>query len=283
MQVKCNLPSDTNSPDIELAMLRLVSSATGTVKQAATYHLQSGGSRVRARLGISAASALSLSKQTGHAIAVASELLHNASLVHDDLQDLDAMRRGKTAVWKVYGKNTAICVGDMLISAAYSALAKADHSKLVDLLAHTHQRVCDVTCGQHADLENQTLTLEEYLKIARAKSGPLLGLPIELCLIAADHTESISQAINASNFIAAAYQIADDILDAQSDLQSGDLNVITFFAGSLAERTKAAQSLAIDNAQDAIKLATSLPSNVGDGLVSLALKFLAAPDLGAVA
>ena len=67
--------------------------------------------------------ALGLSEPDVLCLAASAELLHNASLVHDDLQDQDGMRRGAPAVWKKYGSNVAICTGDLMLSAAYAALS----------------------------------------------------------------------------------------------------------------------------------------------------------------
>ena len=141
--------------DVEAEMADQVSRADGLIRQAALYHLSSGGSRVRAKLALQSANALGLGVKTSLAIASACELLHNASLVHDDLQDGDAYRRGDIAVWKKFGTNAAICLGDMMVSAAYAALCSAQNEKLPALVMHMHQRVSDVIKGQHADLETR--------------------------------------------------------------------------------------------------------------------------------
>ena len=107
--------------DVDAEIKRLLSLNPSRVVDAARYHFSAGGARVRAQLGLDAASALNLSAQASMACAVAPELLHNASLIHDDLQDGDAMRRDTPAVWSRYGKGTAISAGDLLISAAYMA------------------------------------------------------------------------------------------------------------------------------------------------------------------
>ena len=78
-------------------------------------HLASGGSRTRAILALAAGHSQSLDKSARLSIAASVELLHQASLIHDDVQDEDSTRRGKAAVWAVAGKSSAICLGDDLI------------------------------------------------------------------------------------------------------------------------------------------------------------------------
>ena len=105
--------------------------------EAARYHLNCGGKRIRAKIAIEAANALGLSEQNSLIIAAVSELLHNASLIHDDLQDGDMYRRDNQAVWAKFGKDIALCTGDLFISAAYAAVAQMSNTKHIPLMINT--------------------------------------------------------------------------------------------------------------------------------------------------
>ena len=273
-------PSDNvRLADVEMAMANLLSHKDDDMTSAALYHLRSGGGRVRADLALKSARALRLSRQITIAISAACELLHNASLVHDDLQDGDASRRGEIAVWKKFGPNTAICLGDLMVSAAYSAIASASTDHLPELIMHMHQRVSDVISGQHADLESNCVSIDQYNDVARMKSGPLLGLPVELSLIAAGLSEQVLTATAASDAIAIAYQTTDDISDAERDISSGGLNFIALVQGDMAARVNAARMHATSHARAAIKIATTLPHKSGDGFITLAEKFNPAAEM----
>ena len=129
----------------------LLGRAQVTARSAARYHLSAGGSRVRARLAVAASLALGLSKADAVHIASCAELLHNASLVHDDIQDRDVIRRGQAAVWSKYGSNLAICTGDLLLSAAYSVLCRFSQPLFLPaMLALVHQRTAVAIDGQCA-------------------------------------------------------------------------------------------------------------------------------------
>ena len=192
------------------------------------FHLASGGSRTRAKLCIEAGLALQLPEKTIVALACAIELLHNASLVHDDLQDADTTRRGRKSVWKKFGKSHAVCAGDVMISAAFGCLANVDsYSSLPSLLVQTQEAVSLTVKGQSRDLDALTTISEhEYEDIAAMKSGPLIQLTLTLPLIAAGYDDHIKTVNAALNKFSIAYQIIDDLDDWQQDLQMEQLNIV---------------------------------------------------------
>jgi geranylgeranyl diphosphate synthase type II len=205
---------------------RLIQHGPGRVAKAAHYHFQSGGLRMRAQLGIDAAVALNLPRRVCLVCAVAPELLHNASLIHDDLQDGDTMRRGNPAVWSAYGKDTAILTGDYLISLAYSALA--DHPRPASALRAMHDCIATTIAGQTQDVRTAQPTPDDYEMIAANKSGPLLALPVRLALIAANAPgEEIATRVGCD--LSKAYQTLDDIADRSADLAHGGTNVCLSF------------------------------------------------------
>lgn len=212
---------DTLCPDA-----LLLTQAQVTAHSTASYHLGAGGRRVRARLALAAGLALGLSQADAVSIASCAELLHNASLVHDDIQDRDAMRRGQDAVWSKFGNNLAICTGDLLLSAAYGVLCRFSQPPLLPaMLALLHQRTAVAIDGQCADLATlggQSEGLPAYLRIVTAKSGALLSLPLELALLAADHANAATMARRSCESLAVSYQILDDLQDFPADSTSAE-------------------------------------------------------------
>ena len=192
------------------------------------FHLASGGSRTRAKLCIEAGLALQLHAKTIIALASSIELLHNASLIHDDLQDADTTRRGRQSVWKKYGKSHAVCAGDVMIAAAFGSLANVEtFSSLPTILMQTQEAVSVTVQGQSKDLDAQTtITEHEYEDIAAMKSGPLIQLTLTLPLIAAGYDENLKIVDSALNKFSIAYQILDDLDDWQQDQKSEQLNLI---------------------------------------------------------
>ena len=249
--------------------------------QAAVYHLQTGGQRLRARLAIQTGTALKLPVADTVSIAAASELVHNASLVHDDLQDRDATRHGVPSVWSVYGDGIAICAGDLLLSAAYCALAGVSRPHLLPtLMSRLHHRIFDASNGQCVDLTNEKIkvfSLADYERLAILKSGSLLALPMELALTASGELHAVPVARRAAESFAIGYQIFDDLNDVQKDssrrsAQPAINALVVMQANSLGGNAKAmAKKLAIQHLAIAAESSLLLPHQCGQLLHQLAL------------
>lgn len=198
----------------------------------AIFHLASGGGRTRAKLCIASGTFLDLNRQDIVALASCIELLHNASLVHDDLQDNDDTRRGSKAAWKVFGKNAAICAGDLMINEAYHCLTQMrSQNRLGSILQYVTKAVADTIHGQTNDLSaSDDLNANGYEAIAAGKSGPLFVLSLLLPLVLANHGSYVSKAERALNRFAIAYQILDDIDDWELDKTNNQLNVVNLLA-----------------------------------------------------
>jgi geranylgeranyl pyrophosphate synthase len=252
--------------------------------KAATFHLASGGSRVRARLALYASCALDLQVSDSVVLATTAELLHNASLVHDDLQDRDKIRRGMETVWLAFGDNIAVCTGDLLISVAYGCLAAFSNVKaLPELLSVTNARICEAIHGQCADLKAQGSVVADialYERIVTAKSGALLSLPFELALIGSGHQASIDQARCAVENFAIGYQIVDDLDDVDRDAGSAEipnsLNLVHVMKalGHGDYSTEMARDLGREHLAKATSAAALLPNSSGGFLIELASKLV---------
>lgn len=165
---------------------------------------------------------MALEEQTGMALACCCEWLHNASLIHDDIQDGEVIRRDAPALWVEIGVGSAICIGDALISAAYGVLRDIDvaPTQLMALLKWVEETISQTIAGQLADLaarQTAMTNLAQYEAVAARKSGPLLGLPLALALLAADSTTDgkamVVTASTAMTHLGVAYQLLDDLGD----------------------------------------------------------------------
>ena len=248
---------------------------------AAFEALSSGGHRVRARLAFHAGVALGLDSGDAMAISAAAELLHNASLVHDDLHDREKTRRGQPAVWATYGDDVAICTGDLLLSAAYAALSDLKNFRLLpELLALVHRRTLRVICGQCSELSTrgrQVDSMAFYEKMAVAKSSALLSLPLEMAFLLADKKAWLGEVRDAAEGFGLSYQIMDDIADVESDA-AGDsgpraVNALLVLqaAGHGGNSRAVAREVALRRLENTIEIAGRLPNNSGLFLRDLAL------------
>lgn len=191
--------------------------ARGTLGEAGRHHLRSGGKRVRGRLALAAGMSLGQEPETAARIAVAVELLHGASLVHDDLQDGDRLRRGTEAVWSRFGRDTALLLGDALIAAAFAQAASAAPEKASELTRLMAECVGALSAGQLRDTKPappDEWSLGLYETVARHKTGRLLALPLELAVAAADGADDARHGVReVAELLGIAYQVWDDLAD----------------------------------------------------------------------
>lgn len=219
---------------------REVISEEGVLGAALAHHFERPGKRHRARLALDASTAVGLPGDVATAFAVACELLHNASLVHDDLQDRDEHRRGRPTVWASFGDDVAINVGDFLLCRAFETAAAAPISPehALDVVGAFSQATTAVIRGQIADndyVRAPRVDLAYFESIARGKTGPLLALPVQAAVSASGLASRYRNVVSGSfETLAVAFQTTNDIADfldqgarmAGSDLRAGRPNVV---------------------------------------------------------
>lgn len=205
--------------------------SAGPLRDMARYHLASGGRRFRARLVLSALRALETDVQRGVPFAAAVELLHNATLVHDDLQDGDRVRRGRPATWALFGANQAINTGDLLLMLPTLALMHGyrDVRLEPELCWHLNtalsERASLTACGQAAELqlnERGAHDWHAWWAAAAGKTGHLFALPIQGALLLAGATPQQAQTVaDAVVPLGVLFQVQDDVLDLYGDKGRG--------------------------------------------------------------
>ncbi|WP_457807861.1 polyprenyl synthetase family protein [Kushneria sp. EE4] len=218
-------PSADLNSDIHATLTRALKDdgQQGMISDAINHHLGAAGGYLRARLGYHTGRALGLDHDSALTCACISELLHNASLVHDDVLDHDSMRRGQQSVWRAWNEGVAICLGDLFISAAYGLMADlAAHARhLPALLSCVHHHVQTTIYGQ-AECFSLALApeadFEQCSQAACGKSGPLFALALEAPLLLTGHDGAVHNARQAALLFATIYQLIDDIEDFDSDM-----------------------------------------------------------------
>lgn len=153
--------------------------------------------------------------------AAAIELVHNFSLVHDDIEDGDEERRGRPTVWKVWGEAQAINVGDGLFALSHSALHRLSerglHPAEVVAVAQALDAACTALCqGQYLDLSFESrleVTVEEYLEMVRLKTAALIACATRVgAMLATDEETLIEDYRRFGENLGMAFQMVDDIL-----------------------------------------------------------------------
>lgn len=181
------------------------------------YTLAAGGKRVRPQLAMLASQMFDGDDNDVAPAAMALEVFHNFTLLHDDVMDHALVRRGRPTVHVKWDENTAILSGDQMIIEAYKLLAKVPTNKLAKVLNMFNQMGTEICEGQQFDVDFETqieVSIEEYLNMIRLKTAVLLGNALKMGAYIADATDEQQEMLYDFGInIGLAFQIQDDILD----------------------------------------------------------------------
>ena len=212
----------------ELILDRL-ENVDASLSDAAFYHFKTPGKMLRAKMAMQSASLAKIDISISLLWAASVEVLHNASLIHDDICDGDKQRRGRASIWIKFGRDTALTLGDWLIALSFELASEAaemsNTPRLVGILA---RHMATTTAGQAMEFKwDSTQSWDVYLKIAADKTAPLLTAPIHGVTLMSG-TSGLGFAISGYFCdLGKAYQIANDILNFKgrdgAKLIAGDL------------------------------------------------------------
>ena len=185
------------------------------------YLLESGGKRLRPLLVLLSAKAVGGKFSHAYNAAVAVELLHNFTLVHDDIMDNADKRRGRSTLHKKYDVNTAILAGDSLLSVAYEYLLKDCNGNAKNVLSCFTKGLIEVCEGQSLDKEfelRNIVSIHDYLEMIRKKTAAMAEMCCSIGAQIGGGTKAEIKALETyGRNIGIAFQIQDDLLDITAD------------------------------------------------------------------
>ena len=216
------------------------------------YTLAAGGKRVRPQLALLATKLFGGNEEDVLPAALALEVFHNFTLLHDDVMDKAQVRRGRPTVHVKWNANTAILSGDQMMIEAYKLLSQVPENKLATTLRLFNQMATEICEGQQYDVDFESrkdVTIPEYMEMIRLKTSVLLATALRIGAYIADATdEQQEQIYNYGIHLGLAFQIQDDMLDCYGDQATFGKAI----GGDIAENKKtylwltAAQKGAID-------------------------------------
>jgi geranylgeranyl diphosphate synthase type II len=224
-----------------------------------SYTMTLGGKRIRPTLCLLAAQLFGGDLKKAMNLAMAVEVFHNFTLVHDDIMDEAPIRRGKPAVHAKWNRDVAILSGDVMFVQAYQLLAKGNPEKLSQMLAVFNQTAIEVCEGQQFDMNFETrddVTAENYIEMIRLKTAVLLACSLQLGAFESGASEQDAKLIyEFGEKIGIAFQIQDDFLDCYAKQEDfgkrvgGDIisNKKTFLMLTALEKADEKQSGKIEN------------------------------------
>ncbi len=195
--------------------------APASLYEPGEYFLSIGGKRIRPILCVLGNELFSEITEDAWSLATAIELFHNFTLIHDDMMDAAALRRGMQTVHTKYGDNTALLTGDVMLIRAYEKLQTINPAylpKILSLFNTTAREVCE---GQQLDMDFEkmpSVTLDAYIHMITLKTSVLLAASLEMGAILGGATPgNCKHLYEFGKNLGIAFQIQDDYLDAFGD------------------------------------------------------------------
>jgi octaprenyl-diphosphate synthase len=207
--------------EVEAEIRRNISSEVNLIPEIGKHILFSGGKRFRPALLI-LSSKLFSSKNSKKSISLAGvvELVHTATLLHDDVVDSADLRRGVESANILWGNQTSILVGDFLISQAFSMMVAVGNLTILDIISSTTRKMTEGEVFQLSLQNALTITEEQYLKLIKNKTAVLIASACRIgALLGNAEEESVGKLEKFGDGLGMAFQIVDDILDFSSELE----------------------------------------------------------------
>jgi len=198
-----------------------LSSDVELVQKMTDYHLDTGGKRLRALLTLGSAKLCNYSKGTRDInLAACVELIHSATLMHDDVIDNGTIRRGKKTLNKIWDNHSSVLIGDYLLSRCFEMMVEDGNLDVLKLLSSTSSKIAQ---GEILQLQHQgevDMLEETYLKIISAKTAELFAASTKVGAILSDRNNKEKEALEFyGRNLGLTFQIADDTLDYNSELK----------------------------------------------------------------
>jgi geranylgeranyl diphosphate synthase type II len=189
--------------------------------QPIAYTLVAGGKRVRPQLAMIASKLFGGKEEEVLPAALALEVFHNFTLVHDDLMDRAKVRRARPTVHVQWNENTAILAGDQMMIEAYKLITEVPEDKLAKVLRLFNKMATEICEGQQYDVDfenKEDVSIEDYLKMIRLKTSVLLATALQIGAYIAGAEQPQQEALYQFGInVGLAFQIQDDILDVWGD------------------------------------------------------------------
>ena len=228
----------------------------------AGHLIASGGKRLRPILTLAAAGLCGYNGQDHIRLATAVEFIHTATLLHDDVVDNSALRRGRKAAHMIWGNPASVLVGDFLYSRSFQLMVETGSVAILGVLADASAVIAEGEVMQLAAAKNLETTEETYLKVIESKTAALFAAAAEVGAMAAKASEEKVKALaEYGRTIGVAFQLVDDALDyasssdamgknAGDDFREGKITLPVILAharGAADERAFWARVIAEDN------------------------------------
>ena len=199
---------------VDRVLRESLNSDVALIRQVAEHIIGGGGKRLRPALLLLAASACGYVGRDHHTLAAAIEMIHTATLLHDDVVDESALRRGRATANALFGNAASVLVGDFLYSRAFQMMVGIGRMRVLDVLADATNVIAEGEVLQLMNMHDPDLAVDDYLRVIRFKTAKLFEASARLGAVLADAEPAVEESCAAyGRSLGTAFQLVDDLLD----------------------------------------------------------------------
>jgi octaprenyl-diphosphate synthase len=205
--------------DVDRVLRESLSSDVALIRQIAEYIIAGGGKRLRPALLLLAAKACGYNGTQHHTVAAVIEMIHTATLLHDDVVDESSLRRGHATANAMFGNAASVLVGDFLYSRAFQLLVEGDNLRVLQILSDATNVIAEGEVLQLMNSGNPDVAEATYLDVIRRKTAKLFEAAAQIGAVLGGADTASEQALARYGMkLGTAFQLIDDVLDYSGDL-----------------------------------------------------------------
>ena len=200
--------------EVDAVIQRRLASDVAMINQIAHYIISAGGKRIRPMLVLLFSRALAFDGPERFELAATVEFIHTATLLHDDVVDESALRRGRQTANALFGNAASVLVGDFVYSRAFQMMVSVNSLRVLEVLADATNVIAEGEVLQLMNMHDADLSVDDYLRVIRFKTAKLFEASARIGAVLAgadEHVEASCAAYGRS--LGTAFQLIDDLLD----------------------------------------------------------------------
>ncbi len=211
---------------VDVVIRERLASQVALIDQISGYIIGAGGKRIRPRLVLLFAEALGFEGPQRYELAAIVEFIHTATLLHDDVVDESALRRGRATANAMFGNAASVLVGDFLYSRAFQMMVSVNSMRVLDVLADATNVIAEGEVLQLMNMHDPDLAVADYLRVIRFKTAKLFEASARLGAVLAGAAPELEEACaEYGRSLGTAFQLVDDLLDYEGNSNELGKNV----------------------------------------------------------
>ena len=212
--------------EVDRVIAQRLTTSVPLISQISQYIIAAGGKRLRPALLLMICAALGHQGKDKYLLAAVVELIHTATLLHDDVVDESTLRRGRATANETFGNPASVLVGDFLHTRSFQMMVEAGNMRVLRILSDATNVIAEGEVQQLINTHDASLDEDGYLQVIRSKTAQLFEASAQLAAVIAGATPEVEQACATyGQALGTAFQIIDDVLDYTGDAQEMGKNL----------------------------------------------------------